>query len=40
MKLFKKKPPLPPLRPNLPPPNVPLDQTATRYHVEGDTSSR
>jgi hypothetical protein len=40
LELFKKKPLMPPVQPNLPPANVPLDQTATPGHWLGDTSSR
>lgn len=35
----KKKPPLEPVQPELPPEGVPLDQTTAPIHFEGDTSS-
>jgi hypothetical protein len=38
--LFGRLEPLPPLEPDPPPWDVPLDQTTAPIHFEGDTSSR
>jgi hypothetical protein len=39
IKIQIRKPPAPPLEPDPPPWDVPLDQTTAPIHFEGDTSS-